>query len=153
LEISLSTWDIIWIRTKYVQPAGTKPGAQNACSTNKEICMRRINQYIIRKENLFEMLHARRHHPCLEITYRDRTGEYPHKISAGYGDDLDVYREGPVTYILTRNPNLGYIGLEMYEGPDKIGEVFVEAERVTEILGRNDLAPFNIIKRLREYII
>jgi len=148
----LSTWDIIWIRTKSVQPAETKPGAQIACLTDKEICMRRINRYTIKKENLFEMLHARRHHPCLEITYRDRSGEYTHKLSAGYGDDLDVYREGSVTYILTQNPNIGYIGLEMYEGPDKIGEMFVEAERVTEVLGREDLAPVNIIKRLREYI-
>jgi hypothetical protein len=114
--------------------------------------MRRINRYTLRKEDLFEMLHAKRHHPCLEISYRDRSGEYIHKLSAGYGDDIDVYREGATTYILSQNPNLGYIGLEMFDGPDKTGEMFVESERVTEVLGRKDLAPFTIIKRLREYI-
>ncbi len=114
--------------------------------------MRRINRYTIGKENLFEMLHARRHHHCLEITYRDRTGEHTHKLSAGYGDDLDVYRDGPATYILSRNPKLGYIGLEIFEGPEKSGEIFLEADRVIEVLGCKDLAPFNIIKRLKEYI-
>ena len=115
--------------------------------------MRRVHRFSIQKENLFDMLHARRYNPCLEITYRDRFGKHTHKLSAGYWDDIDVYREGPITYILSSNPKLGYIGLEMFEGPDKIGEIFVQEEQVKEVLGSEDLAPFNAIKRLREHII
>jgi hypothetical protein len=141
-----------WTLFKSVLPAGTKPGAQPARSTGKEVIMRRIHRYSIQKENLFDMLHAQRYNPCLEITYRDRFGKHTHKLSAGYWDDLDVYREGTETYILSSNPKLGYIGLEVFVGPDKTGEIFVQEEQVKEVLGNEDLAPFNAIKRLREYI-
>jgi len=115
--------------------------------------MRRIHRYSIQKENLFEMLHARRHHPCLEISYRDRFGKHTHKLSAGYWDDIDVYREGTETYILSSNPKLGYVGLEIFEGAEKQGEIFLQEEQIKDVLGRDDLAPFNAIKRLREHII
>jgi hypothetical protein len=149
----LITWGTIWTLFKSVRPAGTKPGAQPARSTGKEPKMRRVHRFSIQKENLFDMLHARRYNPCLEITYRDRFGKHTHKLSAGYWDDIDVYREGTETYILSSNPKLGYIGLEVFEGPDKIGEIFVQEEQVKEVLGSEDLAPFNAIKRLREHII
>ena len=115
--------------------------------------MRRILNYSIGKESIEDMIRAKRFNPCLEITFRDRSGQYTHKLAAGYDDDLDVYREGPETYILTTNPRLGYIGLEVFEGADKTGEIFVEEHQVIETLGRYDLAPFNAIKRLREHII
>ena len=114
--------------------------------------MRKIHRYRVRKEHILEMLQAKRHHQCLEITYRDRSGQYTHKLAAGYGDDLDVYREGAETLILSRNPRLGYIGLEIFEGPDKTGEIFLQGHQVKETLGREDLAPFKAIKRLRERI-
>jgi hypothetical protein len=99
------------------------------------------------------MHHAQRYNPCLEITYRDRSGKHTHKLSAGYWDDIDVFRSGSETYVLSSNTRLGYIGLEVFEGPDKTGEMFVDSEQVKEVLGREDLAPFNAIKRLREYIV
>ncbi len=99
------------------------------------------------------MIKAKRFNPCLEITFRDRSGRHTHKLSAGYDDDLDVYREGAATYILSTNSKLGYIGLEVFAGADKTGEIFVEEYQVKEILGSEDLAPFNAIKRLREDII
>ncbi len=114
--------------------------------------MRRIFSYSIQKENLFDMLHAGRYNPCLEITFRDKSGQHKHKLSAGYWDDLDVYREGTETYVLSSNSSLGYVGLEILEGPDKSGAIFLEGHQVKEVLGRDDLAPFNAIKRLREHI-
>jgi hypothetical protein len=114
--------------------------------------MRRVHRFSIQKEDLFDMLHAQRYNPCLEITYRDRFGKHTHKLSAGYWDDVDVYRSGSETYILSSNPKLGYVGLEAFEGPDKIGEMFVHGDQVKEVLGREDLAPFNAIKCLLEYI-
>lgn len=115
--------------------------------------MRRIRNYSISKEIVEDMIKAKRFNPCLEITFRDRSGQHTHKLSAGYDDDVDVYREGSETYILTTNPRLGYIGLEVFGGADKTGEIFVEEHQVKETLGRGDLTPFNTIKRMREYII
>ncbi len=115
--------------------------------------MRRINRFSIDKESYEDMLKARRFNPCLEITFRDRSGTYTHKLSAGHSDVLNVYREGLETYVLSSNPRLGYIGLEVFEGPDKIGSFFIEGHQIEEVLGRDDLAPFNAIKRLREHII
>jgi len=115
--------------------------------------MRRFNRFSISKESYEDMLAAKRFNPCLEITYRDRSGTYTHKLSAGHSDVLDVYREGAETYILSTNSRLGYVGLEILEGPHKTGEFFVAGHQVNEVLGKDDLAPFNIIKRLREHII
>ena len=114
--------------------------------------MRRVRRYSIRKEDLFDMHHAGRYNPCMEITYRDRSGEYTHKLSAGYWDDIDVYRSGSETYILSSNRSIGYIGLEVFNGSEKTGEIFVQEAQVKEVLGRDDFAPFNAIKRLREYV-
>jgi hypothetical protein len=121
-------------------------------STEKEPIMRRVHRYSIAKEDYWEMLHAGRYNPCLQITYRDRFGKHTHKLSAGYWDDIDVYREGSETYILSSNPKLGYVGLEIFEGAEKQGEIFLQEEQVKDVLGRDDLAPFNAIKRLREHI-
>ncbi len=115
--------------------------------------MRKIHNYRISKEDFWEMLHAKRHTPCLVITFRDKSGKYTHKLSAGYADVLDIYREGTKTYILSTNSRHGYVGLEVFEGPDKAGETFLEEHQVKEVLGRDDLAPFNVIKQLREHII
>jgi hypothetical protein len=150
--MSLITWVELWIQYPSVQPAGIKPGAAVARSTEKEFMMRRVRKYSIRKETHSDMLHAQRYNRCLEITYRDRSGEYTHKLSAGYCDDIDIYRSGSETYVLTSNRSLGYIGLEVFQGPDKTGEIFVQSEQVKEVLERDDLAPFNAIKRLREYV-
>ena len=54
---------------------------------------------------------------------------------------------------LTTNSRLGYIGLEVFEGADKTAEIFLEEHQVKELIGRDDLASFNAIKRLREHII
>jgi len=115
--------------------------------------MRRINRFSISKESYEDMLAAGRHNPCLEISFRDRSGHHTHKLSAGYGDILDVYREGPTTYVLSTNSRLGYIGLEILQGAEKTGAIFLEEHQAKEVLGRDDLAPFNIIKRLMEHII
>jgi hypothetical protein len=44
------------------------------------------------------------------------------------------------------------VGLEIFEGAEKQGEIFLQEEQVKDVLGRDDLAPFNAIKRLREHI-
>ena len=115
--------------------------------------MRRIHNYRISKEDFWEMLHAKRHSPCLVITFRDKSGTHTHKLSAGYQDNIDVYREDKETYVLSSNPRLDYVGLEIFEGPEKQGSIFLQGDQVKEVLRRDDLAPFNAIKLLREHII
>ena len=136
--------------------------------------MRRINNYSINKESTEDMINAGRFNPCLQITFRDKTGKHTHKLSAGYGDSLDVYREGAETFVLSANSRLGYIGLEVFEGADKAGNIFIEEHQVKEVLGRDNLvtvvgstayvaevkevlgrdnlAPLTIIKRLKNYV-
>jgi hypothetical protein len=115
--------------------------------------MRRVSSYRIRKESFEDMCKANRFNPCLEITFRDKTGKHTHKLDAGYSDTMDVYREAGVTYVLSRNEGLGYIGLQALEGEEKSGDLFLESEQVEDIVGRNDLVPYTIIRRLMDYII
>ena len=114
--------------------------------------MRKITNYTISKESIEDMVKAKRFNPCLQITYRDRLGKHTHKLSAGYEDDIHVYREHGDTFVLTRNFRLGYVGLEVFNGNESVGNIFLQGDDVTEILGRDDLAPFTIIRRLKDYV-
>ena len=114
--------------------------------------MRKINNYSINQESLEDMLESGRFNPSLELTFQDKSGQHIHKLSAGYGDDLNVYREGDEIFILYTNDMLGYVGLEIFEGAEKQGGIFLEEYELKDVLGRRNLAPFNVIKKLREYI-
>jgi hypothetical protein len=114
--------------------------------------VKRVTRFSIGKESIEDMSKAKRFNRCLEITFHDRTGIHTHKISAGYSDEIHAYREGTITYILSHNHGLGYFGLEVFEGSDKIGDIFIENYQVKETIGRDDLAPFNTIKRMAAYI-
>jgi hypothetical protein len=114
--------------------------------------VKRVTRFSIAKESIEDMCRAKRFNPCLEITFRDRAGGHTHKLSAGHSDVLDVYRDGTETYVLSHNEGLGYFGLEVFEGAKITGDMFVESHQVKDILGNENLAPFNIIKRMREYI-
>ncbi|MCM2285351.1 MAG: hypothetical protein NDI81_11250 [Desulfobacula sp.] len=115
--------------------------------------MRKIHNYCISKEDFWEMLHAKRHSPCMVITFQDKSGSHTHKLSAGYQDDIDVYRDGKEIFVLSRNHRLDYVGLEIFEGPEKQGEIFLQGDQVKEALETGKLSPFNAIKRLVELIM
>jgi len=114
--------------------------------------VRTVKKYTVSKESVEDMCKAKRFNPCLEITFRDKSGIHQHKIGAGYDDDIYVYRERRQTFILTQNPRLGYVGLEVFEGDVKIGECFLQSHQVIEVLGRDDLAPITIVRRLSCYL-
>ena len=114
--------------------------------------MRRITYYRIQKESMKAMRKGQRYHPALEISFRDRTGTHTHILSAGYADALDVYRQGRETYILSINPRLGYVGLQVFEGAVDVGDIFLQEGQVAETIGSLDLAPYTLIRRLREYV-
>ena len=115
--------------------------------------MRKIHNYRISKEDFWEMLHAKRHSPSLVITFKDKSGSHTHKLSAGYQDDIDVYRDSSKIFVLSRNPRLDYVGLEAFQGPEKQGSIFLQGDQAKEALGTGKLSPFNAVKRLVEHII
>ena len=111
--------------------------------------MNKIYNYTLSKESFEEILKAKRFNRCLKITYRDRTGRYTHALSAGTDNVIYVYRDGLETFILSRNPRLEYVGLEIFESADKMGDIFLQGHQLKEVLGKRDLAAVTIIKRLR----
>jgi len=116
--------------------------------------MRRVG-FTIEKETYEEQREAGRYNPGLVVLFRDRTGNHRVHIGAGYSDDVEVYREGEETFILSKNWRLGYVGLEIYRGSRHIGEMFLQnSQDIDEILGPQglDLADYNIIKRMAQYI-
>ena len=112
--------------------------------------MRKVD-YQINKESFDDQTKAGRWNPALEITFCDKTGQHTHKLSAGHQDDIDVYREDDETYVVTRNEYLGYVGLEVFKGQKKAVDLFLEYHDAKEVLGKLDLAPITIAKRLMQY--
>ena len=114
--------------------------------------MKKITNYQINKELFEAMRKAQRYNPALEIRFRDKSGQHTHTLSAGYDDDLYVYREASETYVLSLNTRLGYVGLQVFDGSDVAGEIFLQDGQVEETIGHLDYAPYTFIRRLREYV-
>ena len=114
--------------------------------------MQRVKNYSITKESTDEMIAAGRFNPSLEIVFQDRCGTHRHKLSAGYADDIHIYREGGLTCVLSINNRIGYIGMEAFDGSQPFGDIFLQGDQILEALGRNGLSPFTIIRRLMAFI-
>jgi hypothetical protein len=115
--------------------------------------MKKMTKYSINKESIEDMNRAKRFNPCLEITFQDQTGKHTHKINAGYKDQIHLYQEQEVAYVLSRNMSLGYIGIEAFTGDQKQGEIFLEAHQVDEMFAQKKSSPLTIIRRLKQHII
>ena len=114
--------------------------------------MQRVKNYSISKEATDEMITARRFNPCLEIVFENDSGIHRHKLSAGYSDNLHIYREAGLTCVLSINNRIGYIGLEVFDGNQPAGDIFLQGDQILETLERNNLSPFTIIRRLLAFI-
>lgn len=114
--------------------------------------MNKVINFIITNECLKDQLKARRQHPSLEITFRDRRGQHKHKISSGRADDIHVFQENGVTMVLSRNPQLEYAGLEAFEGDDKINDVFLKGGELLAAFGEKDLEPERMVHVLKEWL-
>ncbi len=91
----------------------------------------------------------------LVVQFRDRTGKHRVPIAAGESDGVEVYREHGLTYVLSRNHGLGYVGLEVFEGAALVGETFLQVDyEIAETLGRDglDRAGWWIAKQLADDI-
>ncbi|GAB6906654.1 conserved hypothetical protein [Desulfosarcina cetonica] len=117
-----------------------------------EVNMTRVKNYSITKESIDEMVSAGRFNPSLQIIFRDRHGTHRHKLSAGYMDDIHVYREAGLTCVLSINRSMDHIFLEAFEGNQPAGDIFLQGDQVAKMLGRSDLSPLFMIRRLMAFI-
>ena len=109
----------------------------------------------LEKETWEEQQEAGRHNPGLVVLFRDRKGKHRVPISAGYSDDVEGFRSGEETYILSMNRGLNYVGLQVFQGSDEIGDMFVDRDYdIEEMFGPRglDTADYNIAKILANYI-
>jgi len=109
----------------------------------------------LEKETWEEQQEAGRYNPGLVVLFRDRRGKHRVPISAGYSDDVEGFRSGDETYILSMNQGLNYVGLEVFRGSESMGDIFVDRDYdIDEILGPRglNLTDHTIVKRLAGYI-
>ena len=112
--------------------------------------MQMITDYTIELESIEDQLTAHRFNPCLELTLHERNREQTYTISAGYADHISVYREGDVIYVLSHNPHLDYVGLEVFQDGNLVTDIFLQGDDVPYIFGGRDRSPCEMIKRLRD---
>lgn len=72
-------------------------------------------------------------------------------IGTGLSDDIDLFQDDKYLYLLSRNYNLDYIGLEVFEieSMNQCGHVFIQDDGGLEALGEILSIPANDV--LREY--
>jgi len=105
------------------------------------------------KETREEQREAGRHNPSLVVYFRDRKGTHRVPINAGYYDDVEGFRSGDETFILTTNSSLEYVGLEVFRGDESLGDVFFQYDHeIKDVLGPRglDQADYNIVKILSD---
>ncbi|RJR10339.1 hypothetical protein C4588_03325 [Candidatus Parcubacteria bacterium] len=114
--------------------------------------MKKMKRYTIRKESLEDQIAARRVNPSLELCFRDARGLHTHKISAGFSDEINVYKEDGLTFVLCHHPRLGYAGLEVFDGKESVCDVFVHGEELDYVMGPRELSPAQMIRRLKDLL-
>lgn len=114
--------------------------------------MKRLIQgvdYSIRKETVNEVVAAGRFNAALVIRFSDKSGTQEHVLSSGYRDVLEVFRNRQTTYVVMVNYNLEYAGLEVFEGGEKIDDLFFsERDNYTQLTRGRALLPATILKKM-----
>jgi hypothetical protein len=114
--------------------------------------MRTIHEYDIVNETDEEQRAAGRYNPGLVLKINGR--RLP--ISAGYKDDIHIFDEHGIIFVLSINRGLDYVGVEAFEidHDTPFGEVFLDCDhQIADVLGPRglDLEPITMAKRLAEY--
>lgn len=108
---------------------------------------------MMRREKKYSLERQQFEHP--QLTYRDKNGLHSVEILAGQTDNIEVFKEGNVTYVLSWNPRKQYAGMEAFMGHDKVGEVFIQNQgKLEKLLGKGwlELNQTTIAKKLLYYI-
>ena len=116
--------------------------------------MRTLHNWKLGEESWDEQAASGRYHPCQQVHVKDGPVL---TISAGTADDLDVFTEHGLFYVVSVNRGLETVGLEVFGDDGSLlegGSVFLQLDyEVREILGPRgvDLSPMAIAKRLSCY--
>ena len=124
--------------------------------------MRTVTNWRIRREPEAWQRHAGRYNPGSQLIVRTKTARLIVPLGAGSSDDVEVFSEGGLLYIVTCNASLDYVGLETVpadpaepEGAAFTDNVFFQGdEQIREVLGPRglDLTPRTMARRLAQYL-
>ena len=114
--------------------------------------MQEVTNYTIAKESMDEQLKFRRFNPGLEITFTDDKGMHKQKIASGYSDEISVFQDNGTILVLSHNPRLGYVGLEAFQGDERLNEVFLVGSEMAAAFGEDDLEPSKMVGILQEWL-
>lgn len=106
----------------------------------------------IRKMTWYETNNHNLHNPGLILEYCNLM--IP--LSAGYSDNIMIYRKSNSLLILITNTQLGYVGLDEVDcmDGDIIGTVFLEEHQLKENVSTRwlQMKPETLINQLSEYL-
>jgi hypothetical protein len=93
----------------------------------------------------------------IAVKFRDKIGVHAVSIVAGGlgNPEIDLFREHGITYVLSRNEQLPYVGIERFLGNAPKGGLFLgRPESIEEALGKRglELTPMTMVKRLAAYL-
>ena len=107
--------------------------------------------YTIRKEPFDKQVRARRFNPALEIEHTTAEHTTVCTLKAGHGDELHVFQEKELIYVLSLNRGMPCIGLQEIDGDETIDEIFLQEHEAESI--DLDRPPAQIAADLRDYMM
>ncbi|MCK5089491.1 MAG: hypothetical protein KAQ88_05875 [Hyphomicrobiaceae bacterium] len=112
--------------------------------------MRRFWAWQTAPEDYESQREAGRYNPALELQYCTDQN-YIVTLGAGNADEIDVFTEGSLLYVLSTNQGLSYCGMQVFEAGEEVGETFIDssADQCDYLLG---LTPIWRAKRLADWM-
>ena len=107
-----------------------------------------ITKYLLERESFEKQLSAGRYNPAYEIVFWDDNGVHRHTICSGSSDEIYVFRQENMTIVLSVNNGLGYVGIEVFEGEERIADAFYQEWHADDMLGNEELMPVEIAEIL-----
>lgn len=121
--------------------------------------MRTITNWRVRSEPYAWQRQAGRYNPGRQLIIKEKGYRRIVPIGAGSSDDVEVFRDGDLYYVVSMNAAYDYAGLETFPADPLAhqagGEIFLQADHeIREILGPRglQLTPRTIARRLAEYL-
>jgi len=98
----------------------------------------------------------KRYNPAYELTFQDKEGTHTVTLQAGTRDQIYVYCHEENTVVLTVNPFLNYVGLEVFKHAELVGEIFAQFDyELKEYLNTDDVSKLServLAKRLYNHV-
>ena len=111
--------------------------------------MQKVEDFVIRQEEYADQLRAGRFNPALEIIFRHQGRLCRHTLHAGQNDDLHVFQDGALVYVLSLNEPLGSVGIQVFIGREALGDMFLSEQEASRVVGSLNLPPEEIAMSFR----